>query len=242
MTNAVQDKLNTFHLLGTSDDKVVYAMKRLKRLGIDCFIAQQNNKDVDVFAKAQQQAVDSDSYVAVYFDSNKIKGLFVIAPKQGATTDEFDYYIENQDDLRWDSKSVDEQKRDEEFDRFNLPGYDKKIIDKYGACTPEICYADVRLTKSGVEPYRGQRFGMTFDIFRQATIQAGKDNKKVAVWLENPEISGLFTVSAQQDCSNEALLETYKDYIKRQAQLRWDKPIEQQKMEQNIVNNGRQNI
>ncbi len=240
--NDTQYKLKIYHVYGSMDDKVVYAAKRLERLGIEPYIARRGAKDVDIFNGAQQQADKSDTYTAFYLDSSKIKGLFVVAPQQSSSDDKFNYYVENQEKLRWDSKSVDEQKRDEELDRFNLPGYDKKITDKYGVCTPEICYADERLIKSGVEPYRGPRFGITFDIFKQAMIQAGQDNKKVAVWLENSEISGLFTVSAKQGCSNEELQATYKDYIKRQAQLRWDKPIEQQKMEQNIVNTGRQKI
>lgn len=101
-------------------------------------------------------------------------------------------------------------------------------IKTYGSCTDEVCYAAKRLEKIGAEPYAGSENGTVKDILERAITQAKKREKSVAVHLSSGTINGLFMITP-----GFAPIDIAYEYVKEnQEKLRWDKPVEKQKEEE----------
>ena len=63
--------------------------------------------------------------------------------------------------------------------------------------------------------------------------QAKRENNMVAVYLYNDEINGLFVVAPEKGTDKpDYCADRYKIYKESQKEYRWDKPIEQQKAEE----------
>ncbi|HCU58675.1 MAG TPA: hypothetical protein DIC64_01700 [Alphaproteobacteria bacterium] len=110
-----------------------------------------------------------------------------------------------------------------------------KIFHTWGSMDEKVCYAVDRLEAMEVKPYQKsfKEHGDGFDFFKDACQQAAKEGQKVAVYLNSGEIKGLFVVTPDEQVNNEEHLRNkYKDYVKNQTKLRWDKPIEEQKKEE----------
>lgn len=109
----------------------------------------------------------------------------------------------------------------------------ERLINKYSAFSNELLYADKRLDKLGVIPFRGLYDGEGKDIFAKAMQQAAKENSNVAVYINTGEMKGLFVVGPEAGTDNpEYCALRFECYKQNQDRFRWDKPLEQQKIEE----------
>ena len=109
----------------------------------------------------------------------------------------------------------------------------EKLLKKYRGFSAEIGYADKRLDKLGVVPFSGKYDGEGQDIFAKALQQAAKENNNVAVYINTGEVKGLFVVGPEAGVKDPEYCAMRFDYYKQnQERLRWDKPIDQQKIEE----------
>lgn len=226
-----EQHLEVFNAYRTFSEKVYYAHKRLQKIGIEPYSGKYDGTQQDIFTKAMQQAKKENNEVAVYLNG-EVEGLFVVAPERAADDLEycaarFENYKQQQEAFRWD-KPIEEQKKEEEFDRFRSLKYGKEILDRYGSFSIELCYADERLRKYGVQPYNGAEVDNSRDIFDDVVKQARNTGKRTAFYASSFNLNGLFVISPEEKISYETL-------VKNQERFRWDKPVEQQKSEEKAM-------
>ena len=192
MMNDEQKK--AYALYGNNSDEVCYAQRRLEKLGVEPYSGKLYGDSKDVLGRAIDQARKDKKSVAVFLENAEINGLFVVSPGQAPATLTYADFVANAAQQRWD-KPIEQQKKEEEFDRFKDYEYRKKIFELYGTASEEVCYAHERLEKSGIKPFSGKYNGDVQDIFAAAMQQAKAENKKVAVNLYSGVMTGLFVVA-----------------------------------------------
>lgn len=104
-------------------------------------------------------------------------------------------------------------------------------IKTYGSSSDEVCYASRRLQKIGAVPFTGMCNGKVqdVDVYSMAIDQAKKNNEMVSVYLNSDEVKGLFLVTP----GSPEFIDSYWPVFKEKANnIRWDKPIEEQKKEE----------
>ena len=227
-----EQKAKIFDLYRTATDEVCYAHKRLDKLGVRPFSGKYIGSSEDILRRAIAQAKQNKESVSVFLNCAEVQGLFVVSPGQAPATLTYADFVANAAQQRWD-KPIEQQKKEEEFDRFKDYEYRKKIFELYGTASEEVCYAHERLEKSGIKPFSGKYNGDVQDIFAAAMQQAKAENKKVAVNLYSGVMTGLFVVAPDKLADNPDYCKAkFEEYKKNQQKLRWDKPIEQQKIEE----------
>ena len=227
-----EQKVKIFGLYGTASEEICYAHERLEKLGVKPFSGKYDDTSVNILRKAIVQARQDKESVSVFLNCDEVRGLFVVSPGQAPASLTYADFVKNAAQKRWD-KPIEQQKKEEEFDRFKSYEYEKKIFGLYGTASEEVCYAHERLEKLGVKPFSGKHDGAAQNIFVAAMQQAKAENKKVALALFTGDIRGLFVVSPDKLADNPDYCKAkFEEYKKNQKKLRWDKPIEQQKMEE----------
>ena len=226
-----KQSLEVFNLYGTFSEDVYYAHKRLQKIGAKPFRGVYDGTSKEIFIKAMQQAKEENNYVSVYLNCGEITGLFMVGPEKLANdlvacAIRYEVY-KNRPELRWD-KPIDEQKKEEEFDKFKTLQYEREIIEKYGKNTIEICYANERLKKLGVQHYQGKEADNPEAIFNDAVKQAKNTGKRTSFCLNDGRVGGLFVVSPDEK-------NDFNSLVLNQKKMRWDKPIEQQKAEEKAM-------
>ena len=178
---------------GNNSEEVCYAQKRLEKLGVEPYSGKLYGTSEEVLGRVIDQARNDKKSVAVFLENAEINGLFVVSPGQAPANFTYSDFVKNADQRRWD-KPIEQQKKEEEFDRFRDYEYKKKIFGLYGTASEEVCYAHERLEKSGVKPFSGKYNDDVQDIFAAAMQQAKAENKKEAVNLYGGVMTGLFVV------------------------------------------------
>ena len=227
-----EQKAKILDLYRIDTDEVCYAHKRLDKLGVKPFSGKYAGSSEDILRGAITQAKQNKESVSVFLNCAEVQGLFVVSPKQPLATLTYADFVANAAQKRWD-KPIEQQKKEEEFDRFRSYEYREKIFDLYRAVSEEVCYAHERLEKMGVKPFSGKYNGDVQDIFTAAMQQAKAENNKVAFALFGGGIGGLFVVAPDKLADNPDYCKAkFEEYKKNQRKLRWDKSIEQQKIEE----------
>ena len=208
-----EQKAKIFDLYRIATDEVCYAHKRLEKLGVEPFSGKYDGDSKDILREAIAQAKHNKKSVSVFLNCAEVQGLFVVSPGQAPANLSFADFVENAAQKRWD-KPVEQQKKEEEFDRFKSREYREKIFDLYSTASEEVCYAHERLKKLGVEPFSGKYNGDVQDTFTAAMQQAKAENKKVAFTLFGGGMEGLFVVTPDKLADNpdycRAKFEEYK--------------------------------
>ena len=225
-------KIRTLRTYGTFDDKVCYAAERLKKMDVQPFSGRRDGTQLSIFQKALQQATKENKEVAVFLRGT-LNGLFVLGPHDNCddikmVENRFNIYVKNQEEFRFD-KPIEEQKREQEFDRFRTLAYKEAIFDKYGSYSVELCYADERLQKLGVKPYSRKEVDNPKDVFEKKKKKKKRTGKNVAVNF-NGTLKGLFVLSPKEN--------DFDTFMQNQEKLRWDKPILQQKAEEKMMSDS----
>lgn len=240
-TFSTKERIEALKTHGASSDEACYALRRLQKIGAVPFNGIADGSAKDIYTQAIAQAKKNNQMVSVYLNSGEVKGLFLATPGH-PSPDVMDsywpYFKSNAQKNRWD-KPIEEQKKNEPFDRFSVYEYAKKLYEKWDAVSIEEQYAAERLEKMGVKPYNGNGATDVADVFWGAMKQAKADKNRVGVMLNSGVIKGLFVVEPQDmaDDRGYAIL-AFKQYVKNQQNLRYDKPIAIQQMEETQAKNA----
>ena len=225
-------KLKILNIYGAASEEVCYAHERLMKLGVEPYTGSVDGKTITILKSAIEQAKKDGKSVAVMLNDETVRGLFTVSPSQAPAMMTYMEFAEHGDKMRWD-KPIEQQKKEEEFDRFREYEYKRKIFNLYGTASEEVCYAHERLEKLGVVPFQGAYDGMVGDIFAAAMKESKEIDKKVALFLDSGVVTGLFVLSPDKKANDPAYCSSkFQEYVKGQKKLRWDKPIEQQKAEE----------
>lgn len=223
---STRERIETMTAYGSGSDEVCYAARRLKKIGAVPFSYFNGEDAKDVYKKATDMAKESNQMVAVYLNFWEVEGLLLITPGH-PNSDEIIWsdVKEMAAKDRWD-KPIEEQKKEEPFDRFQIYEYGKKLYEKWGVTSKEGQYAAERLEKLGIKPYDGRMNGNVSDIFWNAMKQAKANNNQVALHLNSGVIKGLFVVAPENMADDkEFATQRFNQYVKNQQNLRYDKPI-----------------
>ena len=230
-----REKLDAMKAYGACSDEVCYAMRRLERIGVPPYNGNETSDVREIYLCALNQAQKNNQMVSVYLNSGEIQGLFVITPGHPSPDPAGAYwnvFKEHAQEKRWD-KPIEEQKKEEHFDRFQIYTYAQQLYKKWDVISLEGQYAAERLERQGVEPYSGQYHSLTSELFGSAMKQAKESNNKVGIYLNSGQIRGLFVVDPDAMADNkEYVASRFEHYVKNQQNLRCDKPIAVQLMEE----------
>ena len=234
-TFSTKERIEVLKAYGACSDEVCYAMRRLERIGVPPYNGNETSDVREIYLCALNQAQKNNQMVSVYLNSGEIQGLFVITPGHPSPDPAGAYwnvFKEHAQEKRWD-KPIEEQKKEEHFDRFQIYTYAQQLYKKWDVISLEGQYAAERLEKMGVKPYNGNGATDVADVFWGAMKQAKADKNRVGVMLNSGVIKGLFVVEPQDmaDDRGYAIL-AFKQYVKNQQNLRYDKPIAVQLMEE----------
>lgn len=240
-TFSTKERIEAIKTHGTSSDEVCYALRRLQKIGAVPFNGIVDGSAKDIYTQAIAQAKKNNQMVSVYLHSGEVKGLFLATPGH-PSPDVMDsywpYFKSNAQENRWD-KPIEEQKKNEPYDRFSVYEYAKKLYEKWDAVSIEEQYAAERLEKMGVKPYNGNGATDVADVFWGAMKQAKADKNRVGVMLNSGVIKGLFVVEPQDMADDRGYaISAFQQYVKNQQNLRYDKPIAIQQMEETQVKNA----
>ena len=202
-------------------------MKRLAKIGATPYAGNCSGDKEDVLQRAIKQAKKTNKLVSLYLNDN---GLFTITPQYNY--EGWDNFIKSAPEKRWD-KPIEQQKKEEEFDRFRNYEYGLMLYNKWGVTSDEGCYAAERLEKNGIEPYKGRCSTDIREMFAMVVSKASQINKNVAIDLNSGYLTGLFVVSPLKE--GETIENRFDYFVTNQKKLRWDKPIEQQKAEEKAI-------
>lgn len=231
---SITEKKEAIRTYGSGRDEVCYAHKRLEKIGVNPYEGEKTRTTKGILEDVIELARKSNKSWSVYLENMDVWGLFVITPGSAPVDTMYQHLVQNAEKERWD-KPIEEQKKEEEFDRFKTYEYQKEVYEKYGAVTDELCYADERIKQQGIKPCNGRNDGTDFEMFTRATLQAELNKEKVAVFLDSGRIRGLFVVSPDERIGEDGYLENkFESYVKNQKKYRYDKPIPQQKAEQKL--------
>ena len=221
---STEEKLRYHRTYGGYRDELCYAARRMEKIGAVPYNGLKVGKSEDVFKRALQQSKKENRAVALYLHSGTIEGMFMITPTYNP---DWDMFVERAQQARWD-KPIEEQKKEEEFDRFKNYEYGKRLYMEWDALTNEQCYAAERMEKIGAVPYRGRLSGYCEDIFKSALRQSKYENRGVALHLNSGEIQGMFLITPS--CNPD-----WKSFVENAPKARWDKSIEEQKKEEKMM-------
>ena len=224
---SAEERKNAIETYGSFSDEVCYAMRRLRKIGATPYIGKYYGDKEDILRRAIQQARKTNKLVSIYLSGN---GLFSISPQYGY--EGWDNFVESAPKNRWD-KPIEQQKKDEEFDRFRNYKYGLMIYKKWGVASDEGCYAAERLEKLGIKAYKGKISSDIEDTFKMVVDEATRINKKVAINLTSGILTGLFVISPLKE--GETVEKRFDYFVENQKKLRWDKPVEQQKAEEKAI-------
>ena len=177
-----REKLDAMKAYGTCSDEVCYAMRRLERIGVPPYNKDYHYDAKELYTRALNQAQKNNQMISVYLNSEEIQGLFVVTPGHpspdpaGAYWRNFKEYATKE---RWD-KPIEEQKKAEPFDRFEIYTYSQQLYKKWDVISLEGQYAAERLEKQGVEPYSGEYHSLSSELFGSAMKQA-KENYLISI-------------------------------------------------------------
>ncbi len=225
-------------LYGADSDEVCYAIRRLEKIDTLPYFGSGQQSDIEIYRGAMKQAAETGKCVGFYL---KETGALFLAHVDNFINHMYDKVfieyrfnelVKNKDNARWD-KPIEQQKKEQEFDRFQNHEYGLNLFLKWDAVTLEERYAAERLERMGVIPYEGERVGDASAVFASVVQEATKTGKKHSVNLCFGDIRGLFVVPPLKE--GESAEEMYDRYVKDQKRLRWDKPIEQQKAEELVL-------
>ena len=236
------EKIKIFKKYGSYGDELCYAARRVEKIGAIPYDGFNNGLPKYIFKRAINQSIESKKMVAVYLNSDEIKGLFLAAPDYDAEDINYwwDGFVKGQYGKRWD-KPIEEQKKEEEFDRFENYEYREALYKNWHVLSNEGFYAAERLEKLGVKPYSGRHDGTDFDIFKKALSEATEKGHKVGVAINSGRLQGLFVVSPD-NAHKDDVETTFNHLLDNQTKLRWDKPILQQKAEEKMMTDNLTNV